>query len=148
MKHTLSIVLVGSLLLLGGCDKKAENAGTTGTGAAGGMGNALDAAKTAATDTFTKLRDQAVATLEPKLESAKAEVTKLKDKVAGLPDAVKPTVTSGMAEVEKQLGAAGEQLTKLKSAGADTWQSISTELGAAMDKLGTAIKDLSGKFPS
>lgn len=147
MRMILPAVLASAILLVGGCDTKQEGAGgAAGTGS--GMGNALDAAKTAASDTFTKLRDQAVATLEPKLEAAKAEVAKLKEKVAGLPDAVKPTVTSGMAEVEKQLGAAGEQLTKLKEAGADTWQSISTELGTAMDKLGTAIKDLTGKFPS
>jgi hypothetical protein len=53
-----------------------------------------------------------------------------------------------MAEVEKQLDAAGDQFSKLKDAGADTWQSISTELGGTLDKLGTAITDLTKKFPS
>lgn len=148
MRFGLSIVLVGTLLALAGCDKKAET-GAAGAGdSTGGMSGALDAAKDATADTFVKLRDQAVATLEPQFEAAKEQVTKLKDKVAGLPAAVKPTVESGLTEVEKQLDAAGSQLTKLKDAGADTWKSISTELGSTLDRLGTAIKDLTGKLPS
>lgn len=140
MRMILTTVIAGVLLCAGGCDKKQEDAS--------GVGNALDAAKDAASDTFTKLRDQAVAAIEPRLEEARGQIATLKEKLAGVPDAVKPTLESGMAEVDKQLSAAGEQLTKLKDAGADTWQSISTELGAAVDKLGAAIKDLTGKFPS
>jgi len=108
----------------------------------------LDTAKGTVSDAFSNMRDQAVAAMEPRLADAKAQVAKFRDKLAALPETARPTVDSAIAEVEKQMTAVGEQLTKLKAAGSDSWQSISTELGAAMDKVGTAIKDLAAKFPS
>ncbi len=148
MRIAPSAFLVGLLLSVGACEKKSETAAAgSGTKPPAGMAGAIDAAKSAAGDTFVKLRDQAVASLEPRLESAKAEVAKLKAKATTLPDALKTTFASGMAEAEKQIGAAGDQLTKLKTAGADTWQAISTDLGETMDKLGSTIKELAGKFP-
>jgi len=152
MRITSALIVVGCVLSLAACEKRAETGNGAGagtaSGTASGLGDAMNSAKDMASDTFTKLRDQAVATLEPRLEAAKTQVASLKDKVATLPEAIKPTVSSGVAEVEKQLDAAGTQFSNLKSAGADTWQSISTELGSTLDKLGTAIKDLTAKFPS
>jgi gas vesicle protein len=151
MRMNMIAALTGAALLLAACEKKPEGAPAAGTGTGGsgtGLGDTLTAAKDAAASGFAKLRDDAVAALEPRLESAKAEVTKLKDKVAALPATIKPTVESSMTEVEKQLGNAGDQLGKLKTATADTWQSISSELGATLDKLGASIKDLASQFPS
>lgn len=157
MNRMVWLSLAGASLLCAGCEEKSPAPGTggsSGSGAASGLagaadkvGGAVESAKEQAAEAFTKLRDNAVAALEPRLADAKQQVGKLKEKVAALPAAVKPTVESGLQEVEKQLGAADEQFGKLKTAGADTWESISKDLGGTLDKLMSSIKDLSGKMP-
>ena len=97
-------------------------------GAAQKAAGAVEGAKDKAAEAFTKLRGDAVAALEPRMADAREQVSKLKGKVADLPAAVRPTVESGLKEIEKQLGAADEQFGKLKAAGADTWESLSKDL--------------------
>ncbi len=161
MRFGALVVLIGTASLLAACDTKSEESvpaptGTNGAPSAttpapsttGGVTGALEGMQTTATDTFVKLRDQAVATLEPRLEQAKAQFETYKGKITSLPEMIRPTVESTMTELDKQFNAAGEQLTRLKSATADNWQSISTELGATLDKITTSIKDLSARFPA
>lgn len=157
MNRMVWLSLAGAALMCGGCEEKSPApgaGGSTGSGAASGLagaadkvGSAVESAKEQAAEAFTKLRDNAVAALEPRLADAKKQVSGLKEKVAGLPAAVKPTVESGLKEVEKQMTAAEEQFGKLKTAGADTWESLSKDLSGTLDKLMTSIKDLTGKLP-
>lgn len=154
MNRIAWLSVLGAAMVCAGCEEKSNTPPKVPTGSGGApsglaekAAGAIEGAKERAEEAFTKLRNDAVAALEPRMAEARTQVSKLKEKVAGLPAAVKPTVESGMKEVEKQLGAAEEQFDKLKAAGAEAWESISRDLGVTIDRLTASIKDLSGKMP-
>lgn len=155
MNRVVWLLVLNASVVCAGCEEKSGTPeGGTGSGAGGSLAgaaekaaDAVEGAKDKAAEAFTKLRNEAVAALEPRMVDAREQVSRLKTKVAELPAAVKPTVESGLKEIEKQLGAAEEQFGRLKTAGADAWESISRELGGTIDKLISSIRDLSARMP-
>lgn len=155
MNRIAWLSVLGAAMVCTGCEEKSGTPeGATGAGARSALAGAaqkaagaVEGAKDKAAEAFTKLRGDAVAAIEPRMADAREQVSKLKSRVADLPAAVKPTVESGLKEIEKQLGTAEEQFGKLKTAGADAWESISKDLGDTIDKLVSSIRDLSAKMP-
>lgn len=156
MKKVLSVaVLAAAGLMFTGCEK--SDPGTTTGGTTSGTSitdKAKDATKNAAAATKDAVKtgvdatkdaaksatDAAKAGWEDLRSKAAAEsekaITALKTEIEGIKTS-KPQLHTSLSEMMK---GAESKLTELKSAAADKWQTLSTELTATLDKIKTQLK--------
>ncbi len=127
-----------------------SDAAKAGTDAAKNAADATQAAATdaakAAGDALTKLKEQALAEAPKLLETAQTQITGLKDKVAKLPDAVKPAATSAQGEIEKTFNSLKDQAGGLKDVDTASLQKTWDDWKGKLTGLNDSIKKFTEQF--
>jgi type VI protein secretion system component VasK len=141
-------MLAAGLIGLAGCEKKepapsADGAAKSITDAAN---KAIDSAKAKAAETVDAAKTAMVEQAQKGLDSAKAQFETLKGKAASIPENLKPEYEKAVASIDEQFKTVSTKLEGLKSAGADAWKKIESELAPAMTKLQDELKAAMAKF--
>ncbi|MBK7406213.1 MAG: hypothetical protein IPJ41_16815 [Phycisphaerales bacterium] len=171
--HT-ALVLISCCGLLGGCSKEDNTPSNPGTksGQTGGVGDALknagqdvqksaedalDQSKKAAEEAAAKakadlaakaaeMKAKAVAAAEDELTQLEPKLQELQTKLDAAVPQVKALAQPLMDTAKQQFKAVGDQVTALKAAGADSWESVSKELTSAVEGLRQTVSNLASKL--
>ena len=107
-------------------------------------GEAMEAAK----DWLGQKKDEAVATLDVKMQEMKTAMGDLKQKADAKGDVAKAEYDQMSKEVESKMDVAKQKLAAAKDAGADQWDNLKGGVKDAMDEVDEAYKKLVAKFKS
>lgn len=139
--------IVGSALVFGGCEKK-DPAGKTTTTVP-----SIDAAKKAAGDAGKSVqtaliegRDKAVAAAETGAAELRAQMDTLRQKAAAASAEARPAIETAIKDLDAQMVEVDNRLKALRSASAETWQTLSADLQSTMTRARDNFKSAMDKY--
>jgi hypothetical protein len=100
----------------------------------------LDSLKNAAGGALADSKEKAITAAQTAIDAAKTRIDAIKAKAAEIPAVTKPVYDKAVADLDAGLKGVQDKLANLKSAAADAWQGVSTDLQTALSSLESSIK--------
>jgi multidrug efflux pump subunit AcrA (membrane-fusion protein) len=146
-RPTVSLILVAGVAALCACEKQPAGSsgkpGTTGSSVKDTINSAADKAKPA----FEEARAKAVTAAQSALDAAQTEYDSLRAKAPSVPAEAKAAYDKTIVELDENWKKTKATLDDLKTAGADAWQKVSTDLSASTSKFLQSVRDAAKQYP-